>query len=135
MFFFIVLKVSKMEIEKEDELLKNDIVFSGIITNLNVSKNHAFGILQLRIIKANNHSFKQYQENKIFPYAIKNSTAEIYTHIAIPEIKKGYKVILNSNNKTITIYDGDKFLYEWEASMVSEDRDKQFVKENTIFKQ
>lgn len=133
-FFFIYFKISEIEIEKDDKLLKNNIVFSGIITNLNVSKNHAFGIMQLKILETNNHSFTQYQKNKIFPYAIKDSTAEIYTHIAIPEIKNGYKVFLNSNDKSITIYDDNKFLYKWNASMVSEDSDKQFVNENSIFK-
>ena len=133
-FVIIVYQSSKKEILQNDKTIKNNIVFSGIITNLNVSGNHAFGILQLKIIETNNNSFNFNTQNYIFPYKIKDSIAEIYTHISIPEIEKGYKVVVNSNNKTITVFDGDKFLYEWDIYFVKENRDINFVKENTIFK-
>ncbi|MFC4476493.1 hypothetical protein [Flavobacterium chungangensis] len=131
-FFAIYYKISKIEIEKDNKLLTNDIVFSGIITDLKVSKNHAFGILQLKIIKTNNYSFKPYLEGELYPYAIKDSVAEIYNYIPL-SIKKGYKVQINSNKKTITFYDGDKIKYQWEIYIVSEERDIDFVKKNTIF--
>jgi hypothetical protein len=129
---FIVYRSSCKELEKGNNLMKNNIEFSGIITNLNVSGNHAFGILQLKITETNRNLFKSSLGSEIYPYTIKDSVAEIYTHIALPEIEKGYKVVVNSNNQTITVYDGYKFLYEWEISMVIGETDMEFVKKYSI---
>lgn len=131
--FFVIVTVSKKEIAKNDTLIKNNIEFSGIITNLNISQNHAFGILRLKVLNTNKKIFKAISGNIVYPYAIENSIAEVYTQIPIPEIKKGYKVVVNSNKKTITFYEKDKFLYEWEISLIQEDLDIKYIEQNTIF--
>lgn len=133
-FFVIILIVyflSGKVIEKNDNLLNNNVKFSGIITNLNVSRNHAFGILELKMIETNNNLFKSSLGDRIYPYAIKGSVAEIYHYIPL-EIKEGYKVLLNSNNKTISFYDGNKFLYESDISIITEGTDVEFVKKHSI---
>lgn len=133
--FFIILAVvyflSGKEIEKNNNLLNNNVKFSGIITNLNVSRNHAFGILQVKIIETNNSLFKCSLGDRIYPYSIKASIAEIYHYIPL-EIKEGYKVLLNSNNKTISFYNGNKFLYQSDISIITEETDIEFVKKHSI---
>lgn len=129
----VVYQSSKKELQTNGKLITNNIAFSGVITNLNVSENHAFGILQLKILETNNNSYNFKAQNYIFPYQIKDSIAEIYTHISTLEIKKGYRAVVNSNNKTITVFDGAKLLYEWDIYIVKDETDINFVKENTIF--
>lgn len=132
--FFIVFKTSKNQMDTENKLLSNNVKFSGKIVNYNVSKNHAFGILKLQIIESNIKKFNAFSQNKLFPYALEDSIAEIYTQIPIPEIEIGYKVEVNSNAKTIIFYDGEKIKYEWDIFIVSEGTDIDFVKKNTMFK-
>lgn len=134
-FFIIIIIVyflSSKEVQKKNDLLNNNVRFSGIITKLNVSRNHAFGILQLKIIETNNNLFKSSLGDIIYPYAIKGSVAEIYHYIPL-EIKEGYKVLLNSNNKTISFYDGNKFLYQSDINIITEEIDVEFVKKHSIF--
>ncbi|TDP58642.1 hypothetical protein [Flavobacterium dankookense] len=132
-FIYFVNKSSNVEVKKNKELMKNNIEFSGIITNINISNNHAFGIMQLKIDKTNKAKFNPIADDKLFPYAINDSIAEIYHFIPL-ELKKGYKAIIKSNSKIISFYDKDKFLFEWEISIISSETDKKFVKENTIIK-
>ena len=132
-FIFFTYRFGAKETVKNNDLMKNNIVFSGIITNLNISNNHAFGIMTLKITETNNHLFKSSKGNEIYPYSINDSVAEVYHFIPL-EIKKGYKAVVNSNDKIISIYDGNKFLYEWEISIVSSDIDIEFVKQHTIMK-
>lgn len=132
-FIYFINKSSNIEVKNSEELMKNNIEFSGTITNLNISNNHAFGIMQLKIDKTNKTKFNPIVNDKLFPYAINDSIAEIYHFIPL-ELKKGYKAIIKSNTKTISFYDKDRFLFEWEISIVSSETDKKFVKENTILK-
>ena len=132
-FFIIIFTFyffSGKEIEKNDNLLNNNVKFSGIITNLNISRNHAFGILELKILDSNIYLFNFSKGNKIYPYSIKGTIAEIYHYIPL-EIKVGYKVLLNSNNKTVSFFDGNKFLYQYNISVITEETDVEFVKKHS----
>lgn len=134
LFFLLISLIWRFggkEKEKNDAMLKNDIVFSGEITKLSVSGNHAFGIIQLKITSKSIDTFQPfYDTDKFFPYSIKDSIAEIYNHIPL-SIKKGYKVVLNSSNRTISFFKENKRLYEWEIFMITQEDDIKFIKENT----
>lgn len=132
-YIAFVINLGKTEVKNNSELMKNNIQFTGIITNIKISGNHAFGILQLKIVETNNHSFSSLLNDKLYPYAIKGDVAEIYHFIPL-ELKEGYKVVFNSNSETLKVYNHDKFLYEWEVSIVTEKTDINFVKENTSLK-
>lgn len=122
----------KLEKErKTSNLMSNNIEFSGIVTDIKISKNHDFGIITIRIDKTNSKKFNPIiDENHLFPYIIKDSTAEIYTVVS-KNLKKGDSVRLSSNDKNAIFSSGNSQLYIDEIYITSVKRDIEFVKENS----
>lgn len=128
----LAYKSAQKDILRDDILIRNGIVISGIVVDYKISNNHDFGILQLKVTDSNSSSFNYKSDDFLYPYKIKDSVAEIYTHIST--IQKGFKIALNSNEKTIKIYNDNDFLQELEIAMIYEETDMNFVRKNTIFK-
>jgi hypothetical protein len=129
---FLAYKSGQKEIKRDEKLIRNGIVFSGIVEDYKISNNHCFGILKLKITESNRPFFECKSKKIFYPYKIKDTIAEIYIHIC--DIQNGFKVKLNSNNKTVTVLKGNDILQELEIAMVHEDTDINFARKNTIFK-
>jgi hypothetical protein len=116
---------------KSKKLLSNNITFTGVITDLKISRNHAFGVITLKVVKANTKMFLPTIEKDIYPYAIKDSVAEIYHYIS-PELKKGMSVELDSDKKNINFFDKNTFIYNSDIAIISSDIDIKFVQKNSL---
>ncbi|UIR57746.1 hypothetical protein LZQ00_07960 [Sphingobacterium sp. SRCM116780] len=129
-------QLSKKEIAKSNRLLHNNVAFEGIIVRIQRSNNHAFGIIELKLIKCNvNDFYKSIVHNEfkgIYPYRIKNDLAELYTTIS-NDIKVDDSVKVVSNDLTI-YYNLQKGYEEGSLYMISEGSDLNYVRENTTFK-
>ncbi|WP_433833400.1 hypothetical protein [Flavobacterium anhuiense] len=128
---FILFNFWTNEASKSIKLLKNNIKINGNIIDLKISKNHSFGIITLKIAHTNTKTFMPFVNENLYPYAIKDSVAEIYHYISI-DLKKGMKVELDSDTRNINFYDKNKLLYSSEITIISEESNVKFVKENSI---
>lgn len=129
----LLIKFWNTEKLESEKMLSNNIKFEGVITKLNISKNHAFGIITLKILKANVKEFSPSIHNDIYPYAIRDSVAEIY-HYVSPTLKIGMRVELDSEKKNIKFYDKDVFMYDSDIAIISEELDIKFVQDNSLIK-
>ncbi|MBT2620782.1 hypothetical protein [Chryseobacterium sp. ISL-6] len=127
---------------KEDirlnNVLNNNVELNGYVTNIKQSRNHAFGIIQLRLthssIKEFNKSLNDTVKNGIYPYRIEGSLAELYTIIP-GGINEGDSVRLKSCEKNSHYYNVQtKQSSEGYIWVVANSTDIDFVKENTMFK-
>ncbi|RKS26192.1 hypothetical protein CLV94_1249 [Flavobacterium endophyticum] len=118
--------------KKVSHLMSNNIKFSGIITDLKISKNHTFGVITLKINETNDKKFNPIiNEKYLFPYAIKDSVAEIYTTVS-DILKRGDSVKVDSDNKEVVFSNKNGILYLGQIYITSVKRDIEFVKENSI---
>lgn len=127
--FILISKWNKEKI-KSDNLLINNIKFSGEIVDLKVSGNHLFGIIRLKVDSTNTKMFLPSDVN-MYPYRIKDSIAEIY-HYVSHDLKKGIKVKVDSDKKIISFYDRDIFMYDLDMWIVTEKENIKFIRNNTI---
>lgn len=102
---FFVIQNNKWGKEKKisDRLIANGIKFSGIITDLKMSRNHEFGIIELRVIKSDTSKFLPSINERMFPYAINDSIAEAYDSVTYV-LKKGDSVEVDYNEKVIKFF-------------------------------
>ncbi len=127
-------KTGTQEYAKKNEVLDNDVNFSGHVIAVKQSNNHAFGIIILKIIQSNVNNFNDKLKNSIYPYRIQENIAELYT--IIPDgIQEGDIVNLKSKEKNSHFYYvKTKQKSEGYIWVITEPLDIDFVKENTIFK-
>lgn len=130
--FILINKWNKEKI-KSDVLLTNNIKFSGEILDLKVSKNHLFGIIKLKVDNTNTKMFLPPDTN-MYPYKIKDSIAEVYHYIS-NDLKKGIRVEVNSNDRIISFYNGETFMYDLDMWIITEKENIKFIKENTVIYQ
>ncbi|OJX50119.1 MAG: hypothetical protein BGO88_05370 [Flavobacterium sp. 38-13] len=120
--------------EKEKKiynLIFNEIKFSGTITGLQVSKNHDFGIITIKIKETNCKEFNPIINTKhILPYTIKDSAAEIYITVS-SNLKKGDFVKVDSNNGKAIFSNTSGILYQGQIHIISVETDIDFVKKNS----
>lgn len=83
-----------------DRLMSNNIRFSGVISDLKPSINHTFGVITLKIKITNTQFFSPKTGTNLFPYAIRDSVAEIYSTISY-NLKKGDLVAVDSNSQEV----------------------------------
>ena len=131
-FLFIFFKISKKELQENERLMKNNIVFEGVVTNTKVSGNHAFGIIELKLSKSSVAEFNKKINDGIYPYKIKGNIAEIYCVVSI-ERKKGDIIKVISNEETV-YYNFEKSKEVGDIYIVTDSNNIEFVKKNTIFK-
>ncbi|MFC0427025.1 hypothetical protein [Chryseobacterium scophthalmum] len=125
-------KTGTEEYAEKNKVLKNGVVFEGTVTDIKISRNHSFGILNLNIVNSNVQDFSKKLEKGIYPYQIKGKQAEIYLPIfAERQIGDSVKVI---SDKEIIYYNGKKSKDEGDVYIITNSADIAFVKENTIFK-
>jgi len=125
-------KTGTEEYAEKNKVLKNGVIFEGIVTDIKISRNHSFGILTLNIANSNVKNFSKKLEAGIYPYQIKDKQAEIYLPI-FTERQIGDSVKLISD-KEIIYYNGKKSKDEGEVYVITNPTDIDFVKENTMFK-
>jgi uncharacterized protein with FMN-binding domain len=130
-FFFIFFKVSKKELQENERLMKNNIVFEGVVTNTKVSGNHAFGIIELKLSQSNTTEFNKKINDGIYPYKIKGNVAEIYCTVSI-ERKKGDTVKVVSNEETV-YYNYKNSKEVGDIYIVTDSNNIEFVNKNTFF--
>jgi hypothetical protein len=140
-FATIVIYLEKTGAKEDiriNNVLNNNVELNGNITNIEQSRNHAFGIIQLRLthssVKEFNKTLNDTAKNGIYPYRIEGSLAELYT--IIPHgLNEGDSVRLKSSEKNSHYYDVQtKQSSEGYIWVVTNSTDIDFVKENTIFK-
>ena len=113
-----------------DNLMSNNIKFSGIITDFKISKNHDFGIITLKIIESNSENFDPIIDDKLYPYAIRDSVAEIYGTVSY-NLKKGDLVEVDSNSQEVVFSNVTGVIYSDQISILSEETNIEFVKKTS----
>ncbi|MFL9834100.1 hypothetical protein [Chryseobacterium terrae] len=84
---FIVMVIcininSEENTNRRNKVLNNNIEFTGYVTDLRVSNNHAFGIIQLKLTESSVNIFNDSLQSGIYPYKILGDVAEVYTTIS-----------------------------------------------------
>lgn len=128
---FSLYSLSKKQQKKLDGYLDNNIVFEGLVTNLKKSRNHAFGIIELKITKSNAKVFSDSVQEGIFPYKIREGTAEVYCTVSVErKLNDTLKVISNNH----LIYFNPLFSKEvGSLKIITDSFNRNFVKENSVF--
>lgn len=127
--FFVLFIMWNSQKTNSDELLANNVEFSGKIVGLKVSNNHLFSIITIKIDSTNTQEFLSL-DTTAFPYQIKDSVAEIY-HYTSTYLQKGTRVKVNSNQKKIRFYNRNSFMYELDMWIITEKENIEFIKNNT----
>ena len=115
--------------------LRNHVAFTGQVLAFNISGNHSFGIIKIKVVKSNKSKVIVLYKNKniLFPYRIEGGYAEFYGYISL-DIKINQTVKLNSDEKLMVFYDRDLKLAKTNVFVTSEKQNIAFIKENTSFK-
>lgn len=116
-----------------DDLFKNDIRFEGVITKIQVSNNHTFGILQIKLTKSDTTEYDPKLDGALFPYTIKDSIAEVYTYIV--EKKIGQRVVVNTNERIAEFFDGNTSIDKGDLFIWSDTWNLDYVKKHTVFRE
>lgn len=119
------------EYDKQNQALKNGVVFEGLITGIKKSNNHSFGVLTLSVFKSNFKEFSEELKEGMYPYQIKDRKAEIYLPIYM-ERQIGDHVQLISDRQII-YYKGKNTEDKGEVYIITDPSDIDFVKKNSIF--
>ncbi len=133
LFIGIVLFLHKDDdkLNKEEEKkLHNGVEFSGEVVSIRTSNNHSFGIIFLKLKKANLSNFSKANPTEEYPYRISGVDAELYT--SIPDgISPGDIVSVNSNKATVTYYyKKQKERHEGFLSIIADPYNIKFIGEN-----
>ncbi len=120
------------EYEEKNKILKNGIIFEGIVTDIKISNNHGFGILTINVLDSTVKNFSKKLDKGIFPYQIEGNQAEIYLPIFLQrQIGDSVKLV---SDKQIIYYKGKKSKDEGEVYIITETTDIDYVEKNTMFK-
>ncbi|RBL93165.1 hypothetical protein [Chitinophaga flava] len=119
--------------DKYNSLFKNHIRFSGKIVSLNVSGNHAYGIIRIKVEKTNTNAFTDSIHSAVFPYKIKEGYAEFYGYVPVTT-KTGYDILLDSDKRILEIYDHEKNISTSGVNVSFESDNIMFVNRHTMFK-
>jgi hypothetical protein len=96
------------------------------------SGNHCFGIIYLKDFVSNVKEFNPYKKD-IFPYAIKNNEAEIYSWMCLYDVKEGDSIIVNSNDRSILVIKKDlREKKEGDLKFVNDEKD--YIQQNSKLK-
>lgn len=121
------------EAEKRDRVLNNNIEFKGYVTDLRVSNNHAFGIIQLQLTESSVSIFNDSLQNEIYPYKILGDVAEIYT--TVPADLDYYDTISVKSKSHEINFEASKShkKYISELYVVEDSENIKYVKKKTLF--
>ncbi|ROI00994.1 MULTISPECIES: hypothetical protein [unclassified Chryseobacterium] len=125
-------KSANVEMKQSADYLHNNVEFEGYVTGFEQSNNHAFGIIHVKLTKANTPEFNKTLERGIYPYKIKGDIAELYCTVSV-ERKKGDVIKLISNTQTV-YYNPQNSKEEGSIFVVTDPYNIDFVKKNTLFK-
>ncbi|MCO5945713.1 hypothetical protein [Mucilaginibacter flavidus] len=129
---FLSRKNDKKQEIKDAHLLHNGIKFTGKVTGIKTSQNHAFGIILLELKNTNTPKFTKSTSTIEFPYKIFGDNAELYTRV--PDgLTVGDLVSVNSDLVTATyFYVAEKEPHEGFINIIHDSTDIEFIHENKI---
>lgn len=126
------IKYAEIQDKYEQPFFQNNILINGRVSGISDSGNHCFGIIYLKDFVSNVKGFNPYKTD-IFPYAIKNNEAEIYSWTCLYNVEAGDSIIINSNNRSIlVIKKNSSEKIEGNLRFVNEEKD--YIKENSKLK-
>lgn len=121
------------EFTKANARVLNHVKFSGKIISLDVSGNHAYGIIGISVLTTNKSELVDSMQSIMFPYRLSQGYAEFYGYVPV-ETKIGFNIELDSDKGIMKIYDNDKLVRETTVEVSMEERDIEFVRKNSKFK-
>ncbi|RAJ83449.1 hypothetical protein CLV59_103417 [Chitinophaga dinghuensis] len=121
------------QFSKANIRLQNHVKFSGKIIYLNVSSNHAYGIIGISVLTTNKNELVDSAQNFLFPYRLSQEYAEFYGYVPV-ETKIGFNIELDSDKGIMRIYDGNKLIRETAVAVSFERMNIDFVRKNSKFK-
>lgn len=132
--FWIKYSIKDAEIQNkyEQTFFQNNILINGVVSGKSDSGNHCFGIIYLKDFVSSVQYFNPYKID-VFPYAIKNGDAEIYSWTCLYDVEAGDSIIINSNDRSILVIkkDSNKKI---EGNLRFVDSEKKYVQENSQLK-
>jgi hypothetical protein len=118
---------------KANARVSNHVKFSGKIISLDVSGNHAYGIIGISVLTTNKSELVDTVQSVLFPYRLSQGYAEFYGYIPV-ETKIGFNIVLDSDKGMMKIYDNDKLVRETAVAVSLERKNIEFVAEHSRFK-
>ncbi|PTQ99367.1 hypothetical protein C8P68_102183 [Mucilaginibacter yixingensis] len=117
-----------------EPLLKNGVVFKGVVLKADVSNNHAFGVLHLKVVSSSVSVFnKKASLGLKYPYQIRKGEAELYAIVA--DIEAGDTVAVNSDKQLLTYHLAkSKESYQSDLFMVRDPSNIEYMEQYTAFK-
>jgi hypothetical protein len=109
------------------------VKFSGKIISLDVSGNHAYGIIGISVLTTNKSEFVDTMQSVMFPYRLSQGYAEFYGYVPV-ETKIGFNIELDSDKGIMKIYDNNKLVRETAVAVSLERRNIEFVGKHSRFK-
>lgn len=132
LLLFAMYKFDAKRYHKFDARLTNHVRFSGEVISLDVSRNHAYGVIGIKVDGANITAFNDSVKSAVFPYKIRNGYAEFYGYVPI-EAKVGFRAVLDSDKRILNIYDHDKLVTRSGIAISFEDDNVEFVRRTAKF--
>lgn len=126
------IKDAKMQGKYERPFFQNNILINGVVSGKSDSGNHCFGIVYLKDFVSNVNEFNPYNKD-IFPYAIKNGDAEIYSWTCLYNVEAGDSIIINSNDRSILVIKKDSN-EKIEGNLRFVNSEKNYIQENSQLK-
>lgn len=120
------------EINQSVDYLCDNVLFYGVIMNIQKSTNHAFGIITLKILNSSVHEFNKQIKGGIYPYRITGDKAELYCTVSVDR-KLGDSVKVVSKDSVI-YFNPQKSKEKGSLYIVTSPYNIEYVKEHTIFK-
>jgi len=139
---FIVMIICERQCEKEVDrkdsiLLNNTVAFGGIVTRVQVSGNHSFGVITLRVADHNLPVFipaHPTKKEKRFPYKLQHDIGEVYDLVPLG-LAVGDSVYVNSKERMVKYFiTKENQQVEGRLSMIRSELDIDFVHENSKIK-
>jgi len=118
---------------KANARVLNHVKFSGKIISLDVSGNHAYGIIGISVLTTNKSEFADTMQSVMFPYRLSQGYAEFYGYVPV-ETKIGFNIELDSDKGIMKIYDNDKLIKETGVAISLQKKNIEFVREHSKFK-
>lgn len=126
------IKDAEIQDKYEQPFFHNNILINGKVGGVNDSGNHYFGIIYLKDFVSNVKEFNPYKKD-IFPYAIKNNEAEIYSWTCLYDVEEGDSIIVNSNDRSILVIKKDlREKKEGDLKFVNDEKD--YIQQNSKLK-
>ncbi|SEA58886.1 hypothetical protein SAMN05660909_02596 [Chitinophaga terrae (ex Kim and Jung 2007)] len=116
-----------------DARILNHVKFKGEIISLNISGNHAYGIIGIAVSTTNKSEYVATVQSVQFPYSLSQGYAEFYGYVPV-ETKIGFNIELDSDKGIMRIYDNGRLVKETNVAVSMERRNIEFVRQHSKFR-